>query len=52
MAITQLYPSGKVEIEGRRYEAQSRSGTIRKGEEIKVVGHRDFNLLVEKSDLS
>ena len=52
MAITQLYPSGKVEIEGRRYEAQSRSGTIRKGEEIKVVGHRDFNLLVEKGDLS
>jgi len=50
VAITQLFPSGKVEIEGRRYEAQARSSTIRKGENIRVVGHRDFNLLVTRKE--
>jgi membrane-bound serine protease (ClpP class) len=45
-AITQLYPTGEVEIAGRRYESQARSGTIRKGETVEVVGHRDFNLVV------
>jgi len=47
-AVTQLYPTGEVEIAGRRYESQARSGTIRKGETIEVVGRRDFNLVVTK----
>ena len=47
-AITQLYPTGEVEIASRRYESQARSGTIRKGETVEVVGHRDFNLVVTR----
>ena len=51
-AVTQLYPTGEVEIEGRRYESQARSGTIRKGEKVEVVGRRDFNLVVSRKEKS
>jgi membrane-bound serine protease (ClpP class) len=48
--VTQLFPTGEVEIDGRRYEAQARSGTIRKGEAIRVAGHRNFNLVVTRKE--
>ena len=48
LAVTQLYPTGEVEIAGRRYESQAQAGTIRKGETVEVVGLRDFNLVVSK----
>jgi len=48
MALTPLTPSGYVEIEGRRYEAFSRSGHASKGEALRVVGLDNFRLIVSK----
>ena len=46
-AITDLFPSGRVEIDGRRYEARSALGTIDKGSPIRVQKAVDLNLIVE-----
>lgn len=47
-AITPLAPSGYVMIDGRRYEAFSRSGLMAKGAEVRVVGLDNFRLIVTK----
>lgn len=47
-AITPLSPSGYVLIEGRRYEAFSRSGLVAKGADVRVVGVDNFRLIVSK----
>ena len=46
-AITDLFPSGRVEIKGRRYEARSSLGIIYKGSPIRVQKTADFSLIVE-----
>jgi membrane-bound serine protease (ClpP class) len=46
-AITDLFPSGRVEIGGRRYEARSALGSIDKGSPIRVKKTVDFSLIVE-----
>ena len=46
-AITDLFPSGRVEIDGRRYEARSALGTIDKGSPIRVQKAVDLSLIVE-----
>ncbi|MEC8613820.1 MAG: NfeD family protein [Verrucomicrobiota bacterium] len=45
-AITDLFPSGRVEIDGHRYEARSALGTIDKGSPIRVQKAVDFSLIV------
>lgn len=47
-ALTPLSPSGHVLIDGRRYEAFSRSGLLPKGAEVRVVGLDNFRLIVSK----
>ncbi len=46
-AVTGLFPSGQVEIDGRRYEARLEVGTADPGTPIKVVRETEFALIVE-----
>lgn len=48
VALTELYPVGKVEINGKIYEARSNMGKIEKGEKVIVLKKSGFELLVEK----
>ena len=48
VTLTELYPVGKVEIQGRLYDARSNIGKIEKGEKIKVIKKEGFELLVER----
>lgn len=47
VAATDLFPSGQVEIDGRRYEARSDGGFASAGTMMKVTGVSDFGLIVE-----
>jgi membrane-bound serine protease (ClpP class) len=47
VAATGLFPSGQVEINGRRYEARVEVGTLQPGAPIRVVRRTGFNLVVE-----
>jgi len=47
-AITDLFPSGRVEIAGRRYDARTALGTIDSGASIRVKKTGDFSLIVEE----
>ena len=47
LAITALFPSGRVEIEGIRYDARSNLGVIDNGSAVQVVAVRDKTLIVE-----
>ncbi len=44
---TGLFPSGQIEIDGRRYEARLDLGTAVAGTAVTVVGVSDFGLIVE-----
>ena len=48
LAATDLHPMGEVTIEGKRYQATLGLGTLERGSSIKVVGYRNFALLVER----
>ena len=48
VTLTELYPVGKVEIEGKSYDARSSFGKIEKGEKIKVLKKAGFELVVKK----
>ena len=48
IAVTDLHPSGEVEIDGRRYQASVALGTLPRGTSIVVTEQRQFHLLVEK----
>jgi membrane-bound serine protease (ClpP class) len=48
-AVTALAPSGLVAVDGRRFEAYSRSGFLEAGTPIVVKGRDNFRLIVEKS---
>lgn len=45
---TVLRPSGKIEIEGKWYDAVALDGFIDVGEEIYVEKHENYNLFVRK----
>ncbi len=45
--LSPMVPSGLVTIEGKNYQAYSRSGHLQKGVRIKVVGRDAFKLIVE-----
>lgn len=47
VAATDLFPSGQVEIDGRRYEAKVGVGSIEAGQTVVVVAEQEFGLLVE-----
>ena len=47
VAATALFPSGQVEIAGRRYEAKLPMGFAEAGTEITVTGVSEFGLIVE-----
>lgn len=47
-AVTDLFPSGRVEIEGNRYDARAALGPIEHGRPIRVKRAADFGLLVEE----
>ncbi len=48
VTLTELYPVGKVEIDGKTYEARAQAGKIQKGEKIKVLQKTDFELSVDR----
>ena len=47
LAVTDLFPSGRVEIEGVRYDARSDIGVIDNGSPVQVVAIRNQTLIVE-----
>ena len=47
VAVTDLFPGGQVEIEGKRYSALASLGAIDRGTKIRVERFADFNLIVE-----
>lgn len=48
-AITDLFPSGRVEIKGVRYDARSSLGSIDCGARVVVVKSSDFALIVKEA---
>lgn len=48
IATTDLYPSGEVEVEGRRYQARVDYGSASRGDLVEVTGYMDFGLLVRR----
>jgi membrane-bound serine protease (ClpP class) len=49
VALTTLAPSGKIEIEGRSYDAISSAPLIDRGESIEVIDVDEMKILVSKS---
>ncbi len=47
VAKTDLFPSGQIEIEGRRYEARVALGSAESGTAVRVVRQGEFGLIVE-----
>jgi len=50
IAATDLFPSGQVEIDGRRYEAVVAIGSIDAGQPVIVRAAKEFSLQVEATD--
>ena len=48
LVITPLHPTGKIEINGARYEGSCVNGSIDLGVKIRVTGKNDFGLIVEE----
>ncbi|MEO6568424.1 MAG: NfeD family protein [Opitutaceae bacterium] len=47
MAVTNLFPAGQVEIDGKRYEARLEVGFADPGTPVRVLRRTDFDLVVE-----
>jgi membrane-bound serine protease (ClpP class) len=47
VAVTSLFPSGQVEIDGKRYEAKLAMGFAEAGTAVTVTGTSEFSLIVE-----
>lgn len=47
LAVTDMFPSGQVEIDGARYEARLAGGSAVRGQRVRVVGQSGFGLVVE-----
>ena len=48
VTVSELYPVGKIQIDGKTYEARSVIGKIEKGQRIKVLKHSVYELVVEE----
>lgn len=46
--VTKLFPSGRVELGGKRYEARCAVGMIDRGVKVRVVRYEDFDVIVEE----
>lgn len=51
LAKTVLRPSGKIEIDGKWYDAVALDGYVELGEQVTVVKHENYNLFVRKAEL-
>ena len=49
-SVSELYPTGQIEIEGLRYDARSSLGKIAKGENVEVFKVSEFELVVKPLD--
>jgi membrane-bound serine protease (ClpP class) len=47
-SVSELYPSGQVEINGIRHDARASLGKIEKGSAVEVIGSNDYGLIVTK----
>jgi membrane-bound serine protease (ClpP class) len=47
VAVTDLFPSGQVEVDGRRYEARLEVDFAKAGTRVRVIRRTDFNIIVE-----
>lgn len=47
VAVTDLLPSGEIEIAGRRYEARLNLGSADRGAQVRVVAKSDYGYVVE-----
>ncbi|MSU65897.1 MAG: hypothetical protein EXS38_07305 [Opitutus sp.] len=47
VAVTSLFPSGQVDIDGHRYEARLEVDFAEAGTRVRVIRRTDFNLIVE-----
>jgi membrane-bound serine protease (ClpP class) len=47
-ALTPLRPTGLILLDGERYEALSKDGYIKSGEELKVIAKDNFRVVVTK----
>jgi membrane-bound serine protease (ClpP class) len=47
VAVTDLFPSGQIEVDGRRYEARLAVDFAKAGTAVRVIRRTDFNLIVE-----
>jgi len=50
VALTAMFPSGEVEVNGRRYQAQAELGHVAAGDRVIVRRRTGFNLIVERKD--
>lgn len=48
VAVTSLFPSGQVEIDGQRHEARLEVGFVEAGTPVRVVRRTGFSLIVEE----
>ncbi|MDG2256545.1 MAG: hypothetical protein P8L49_16505 [Opitutaceae bacterium] len=48
MAVTDLYPTGEIEIDGRRYEAHVETGMVGKGAQVRTLRANAFGYFVEE----
>lgn len=48
IAVTDLYPTGEIEIDGQRYEARAEVGSIDKGTRIRVLRADVFGFFIEE----
>jgi len=47
-SVTEMMPSGEIEVRGRRYEARLAFGSLTEGEPVRVLEKSDFGYLVER----
>lgn len=50
VAVSDLMPSGEIEIDGRRYDAKLNFGSADRGTQVRVVSKSDFGYIVEIAD--
>ncbi len=48
VAVTDLFPTGEIEIEGRRYEARVDVGSVAKGARIRILRADSFGYFIEE----
>jgi membrane-bound serine protease (ClpP class) len=48
VTVSELYPVGKIQIDGKTYEARSAIGKIEKGQRVKVIKQTGYEIVVEE----